>query len=812
MSDKVKANGTGEYTAADIKILEGLEGVRRRPAMYIGDTSVGGMHHLLFEVVDNSVDEAMAGYCDEILIRLNEDGSVSVLDNGRGIPVDIHKEVGVSALEVVLTRLHAGGKFEGKAYKVSGGLHGVGVTVVNALSEWLEAEVYDGAYIWYQRYERGKPQSKVMKKGSTKKRGTKIVFKPDKTIFGETSFNLNLITRRLREISFLIPRLRLTVEDALSGKRETFFSEKGMEDFLSYLNSGKEVLHKPILFKAEEGKVTVEVAMQYTDGYSETFASFVNTINTVEGGTHVSGFRSALTRTLNRYIANEKLQKDVKELTGEDFREGLTAIISLFLPEPQFESQTKIKLGNREVQSIVESIVNAKLSEFLEENPKIAKVIAQKALTAARARLAARRAKELVHRKEALSSGSLPGKLADCSSRDVENTELFIVEGDSAGGTAKMGRDRTFQAILPIRGKILNVEKARMDKVLEHEEIVTIINALGTSIGEEDFDLMKLRYSKVIIMTDADVDGSHIRTLLMTFFWRHLRKLIESGKLYIAQPPLYCFRSGKKEKYLHSEEQLKSMLVEAGIEAVTVSRLPSGELIDKAELKEALMLVGERKRYEKQLARIGFDLPQYLLKYDPQKKMLPLYWARTRSGETHLLFNDDEFEKLEESVSKSLNKLEIETADLEDVEIQTEADIFYLEFRYRAELQRKLESALSAGFAIEDLFGDKEHSERFKIIHQNLTETASSIEELFDIVRRIGAKGVDIQRYKGLGEMNATQLWETTMDPKRRVLLRVTIEDAAEAERMFSILMGNSVEPRKEFIERFALDVHNLDI
>jgi len=802
-----------EYTADSIKVLEGLEGVRRRPAMYIGDTSTGGMNHLLFEVIDNAVDEAMAGFCNEIVIRLNEDGSASVLDNGRGIPVGTHKELGISALEVVMTRLHAGGKFEGKAYKVSGGLHGVGVTVVNALSEWLEVEVQDGNYIWYQRYAYGKPQTKVLKKGITKKTGTKVVFKPDTQIFKDASFNYNQIARRAREISFLIPNLKITLEDSLSGKKETFVSERGLIDFLAYLNSGKEVLHEePIIFKSEQDNVSVEVAMQYTDSYSETVVSFVNTINTIEGGTHISGFRSALTRTLNKYIIKEKLQKDVKELSGEDFREGLTAIINLMLPNPEFESQTKIKLGNRAVHSIVESIVSDKLSEFLEENPKVARVIAQKALTAARARIAARRAKELVHRKEALSSGSLPGKLADCSSRDVENTELFIVEGDSAGGTAKMGRDRQFQAILPIRGKILNVEKARTDKVLEHEEIVTIVSAVGAGIGEEDFDLSKLRYSKVIIMTDADVDGSHIRTLLMTFFYRHLRKLVEAGRLYIAQPPLYCLRSGKKEIYLHSEEQLKRALIEAGCEASSVFYLPKEKPIDKSALKNALFLVSERKRYEKQLLRVGMELPQYLSKYDPKRKLLPLYWTKTRLGDTNLLFSDEEFERLEESLAKKLDKQELEICDIEDIEVSSEADIYYLEFRYRTELQQHLQTVISAGFAIEDLFGDKELTERFKITNQNLTETAASLEELFETVRRIGAKGVDIQRYKGLGEMNAEQLWRTTMDPERRVLLKVTIEDAAEAERMFSILMGTNVEPRRDFIERFALDVHNLDI
>ena len=806
-----------EYTADDIKVLEGLEGVRRRPAMYIGDTSAGGMHHLLFEVIDNSVDEAMAGYCTEIYIRLNEDGSVTVSDNGRGIPVGKHKGTGISALEVVLTRLHAGGKFERKAYQVSGGLHGVGLSVVNALSEVLEAEVHDGKYAWHQRYVRGKPQTKVIKKGLSKKKGTKIVFKPDTSIFGDTSFNFSTIERRIREITFLIPKLRIVLEDALSEKKETFFSNKGLPDFLDYLNTGKQVLHsKPILIKKEVNGTFVEVAIQYNDGYSETIASFVNTINTVEGGTHVSGLRAALTRTLNRYISKERIRKDIRNLTGEDFREGLTAIISVRMPDPQFESQTKIKLGNREVQSIVESVVNEQLMEFLEENPRIAKTIVQKAVTAARARIAARRAKALVHRKEALHSGSLPGKLADCSSRDVEATELFIVEGDSAGGTAKMGRDRRFQAILPIRGKILNVEKARMEKILHHDEISTIISALGTGVGTDtdstDFDIERLRYSKVIIMTDADVDGSHIRTLLMTFFYRHMRQLIENGKLYIAQPPLYRFRRGKKEIYLHSDEELKGHLIKTGVESSVVYRLPGEMQIPRNILKEALILVSGRERYERQLARIGMNLPEYLQKFNESLGVLPLYWARVRTGVTRFLYDDKEFENLKSAVAKELGKDEVQTADIEDISAPEDADIFFLEFRYRYELERRLKRIAKAGLAVEDLFGGDEWRERFRIEHQNTSEKVVSVEELFNTIRRIGAKGVEIQRYKGLGEMNADQLWKTTMDPENRVLLRVTLEDAAEADRLFSVLMGSNVEPRKEFIEHHALEVRNIDV
>lgn len=806
-----------KYTADDIKVLEGLEGVRRRPAMYIGDTSTTGMHHLLFEIVDNSVDEAMAGYCDRIFIRLNEDGSATVADNGRGIPIGRHKDTGLSALEVVLTRLHAGGKFEKKAYQVSGGLHGVGLSVVNALSEILEVEVYDGKNAWYQRYVRGKPQTKVVKKGVVSRRGTKIVFKPDTTIFGETKFLFSAIERRVREITFLIPGLRITVEDSISGRKETYFSKKGLSDFLNYLNSGKQVIHsKPILIRGETRGILVEVAIQYNDGYTETIASFVNTINTVEGGTHVSGLRAALTRALNRYILKERPQRGVKSLIGEDFREGLTAVISVRMPEPQFESQTKIKLGNREVQSIVDSIVNEQLSEYLEENPKVAKVIVQKALTAAQARIAARRAKELIHRKEVFHSGVLPSKLADCSSRDVESTELFIVEGDSAGGTAKMGRDRRFQAVLPIRGKILNVEKARINKILAHDEISTIISALGTGIGtgaeETDFDIKKLRYSKVIIMTDADVDGSHIRTLLMTFFYRHMRQLIEHGNLYIAQPPLYRFRRGKYEKYIYSDEELKRMLIENGVEVSSVFRLPEETPVPKKALKEALFFIGERERYERQLLRIGMELSDYLRKFDGRLNALPLYWAKTRKGEIHFLYDDKALEDLKASVAGELGGEEVTVVDVEDISAPQDADIFFLEFRYGFELARRLKKLVKYGFAVEDLFGKREWGERFRIEHQNASERVSSIKEMFDIVRRIGAKGVEIQRYKGLGEMNADQLWKTAMDPENRVLLRVTLEDAAEADRIFSVLMGTNVEPRREFIERYALDVRNIDI
>ena len=800
------------YTADSIKVLEGLEGVRRRPAMYIGDTSRGGLHHLIFEVVDNSVDEAMAGYCTEIVVRLREDGSVVVSDNGRGIPVDIHKETGLPALEVVMTRLHAGGKFDHKAYRVSGGLHGVGVSVVNAVSEWLEAEVYTGKDAWFQRYERGKPVTKVLRRGRSRRRGTKIVFKPDPQIFEETTFSFDLVARRMREIAFLNPQLTITVVQDDPPKKEVYHYAGGLVDFVKYLNTGKQVLHKDVIhISGVQRDMRVELALQYHDGFTETIDSFVNTINTTEGGTHVSGLRAGLTRTLNRYMRKEGMLKKEKSLSGEDFREGLTAVLAVWMPDPQFESQTKIKLGNRDIQGFVESVVSEKLMEYLEEHPSTAKVIAQKALMTARAREAAKKARELVTRKEALFSGNLPAKLADCSSRDREATELFLVEGESAGGTAKMGRDRRFQAILPLRGKILNVEKARLDRVLAHDEIRTIIQALGTGIGREDFDISRLRYSKIILMTDADVDGSHIRTLLLTFFYRHLIDLVKNGHVFIAQPPLYRIKRGKKEAYLHSDEEMKKMLVSFGADEVTVKRLSDDSVYSGRRLNRILNIIAELERFERPLRRLGLTLRDYIANWDAQRKRIPKYWARIKGREPLLLYDAEELDAIRDEIAQQLGR-DVEVASLDDVTPDAELDMVYQEIHESSEIAARLIDLAKESVDSAEIFPDMEQTERFEVASKKETRRVCAFMDVFEFVREVGTRGVDIQRYKGLGEMNAGQLWETTMNPETRTLLRVRVEDAAEADRIFTILMGPGVEARREFLERYALDVRRLDI
>jgi len=629
------------YGAEDIQVLEGLEAVRRRPGMYIGSTSARGLHHLVYEVVDNSIDEAMAGYCDRIEVVLNQDGSVTVIDNGRGIPVDIHPKVGLPAVQVALTMLHAGGKFGGGGYKVSGGLHGVGVSVVNALSEWLEVEVRRDGYVYHQKYKRGVPVTDLKIIGKAKSTGTKVTFKPDHEIFEELTFNHETLAQRLRELSFLNMGIKIILRDKRNDNNsETVFQhDGGIRDYVKYLNKNKTPLHsKPIYFQKQKDNVLVEVALQYTDAYVESIYSYANNINTIDGGTHEAGFKAALTRVINDYGRKYNLLKNgTNNLSGEDIREGLTAIISVKVPDPQFEGQTKTKLGNSEVRSIVDNVIGEGLSTFLEENPQVARRILEKAITAARAREAARKARELTRRKSALENSTLPGKLADCSDRDPSVSELYLVEGDSAGGSAKQGRDRRFQAVLPLRGKILNVEKARLDRILGNEEIRAMITALGTGIGDE-FDISKARYHKLILMSDADIDGAHIRTLLLTFFYRYMRPLIEAGYVFIAQPPLYRVKKGKLEKYVYSDKELDELLKE------------------------------------------------------------------------------------------------------------------------------------------------------------------------------IGREGVSIQRYKGLGEMNAEQLWETTMDPETRTVMQVNLEDAVEAEATFSMLMGDRVEPRREFIQENARAVRNLDV
>jgi DNA gyrase subunit B len=814
--NKPKKTGTAtesriSYTAKDIKILDGLEGVRRRPAMYIGDTSTGGLHHLVYEVVDNAVDEALAGECTQINIRINSDGSVSVTDDGRGIPVDIHKQTKKSALEVVMTKLHAGGKFDRKVYKVSGGLHGVGVSVVNALSEWLEVEVFQDGQIWHQEYERGKPKSKVVKRGKTKRRGTKVVFKPDPEIFEEAELNFDSIAKRMRELAFLNAGITINMSDERTSKEEKFCYKDGIKAFVRYLNQNKRPLHRDIIHvKTSQGDVSIELGLQYNDGYSETLLSFVNTINTIEGGTHVSGLRSALTRTLNRYVRKEKLIKDKRTPSGDDFREGLVVVLTVNLPEPQFESQTKIRLGNREVQGIVESLVGDSLSSYLEENPSIARAIAKKAVIAMRAREAARKAKELVQRRDSLISSNLPGKLADCSSRDAQTTEIYLVEGDSAGGTAKMGRDRRFQAILPLGGKILNVEKARIDKVLAHEEIRIIVQALGTGIGD-DFSLEKLRYGKIILMTDADVDGSHIRTLLLTFFFRQLKQLVDNGYIYIAQPPLYRIRHKSRERYVQTDRDMKKHLLELGAERITLAIEGTRKKLEGARLKKFLELLASIESETRGLARKGVSIAEFVSLRD-EKRGFPKYKVSTGEGDKYL-YSDKEFEAFRKRKEREKGD-EVDVVEDEDVEQEEGADIVILEFRERSALERLFGQLSKMGFEPiaysepEDPLAPpvvalKANGEKIEI---------RFLQNVLEAVRKLGSKGLDIQRYKGLGEMNPKQLWETTMDPERRQLLQVTGSQSADAEEIFSKLMGPNVAPRRKFIEENALDVRNLDI
>lgn len=809
-SGEPRAEGT--YTARDIKVLEGLEGVRRRPAMYIGDTSKGGLHHMVYEVVDNAIDEALAGHCTKINVRIDINGSVSVTDNGRGIPIGIHQRTGKSALEVVMTKLHAGGKFDRKAYRVSGGLHGVGVSVVNALSERMEVEVFQKGEIWYQAYERGAPKGKVKKRGRTKRRGTKVVFKPDREIFGDAEINYETVANRMRELAFVSAGVEINLVDERSEKEEKFLYKDGIKAFVKYLNQNKRPLHRDVIhFKAQQDNVSVELGLQYNNGYSETLLSFVNTINTTEGGTHVSGFRAALTRTLNRYLRKEKLTKDGKTPGGDDFREGLIVVLAVNVPEPQFESQTKIKLGNREVQGIVESIVNDRLGSYLEETPSTARAIGRKAITAMRAREAARKAKQLVQRRDALISSNLPGKLADCSSRDAASTELFLVEGDSAGGTAKMGRDRRFQAILPLGGKILNVEKARVDKVLAHEEIRTIVQALGTGIGKDDFDPSKLRYDKIILMTDADVDGSHIRALLLTFFFRQMKELVVENHLYIAQPPLYRIRRKGRERYVQTDKEMKTHLLTLGAEGAVLSVKGSRKKLEGARLRKLLDALASIEGEARSLARKGMTIEEYIA-LRQEKKGFPLY--RVSIGHEHeYLYSDGEFERFKKRKEREKGR-EVEVVEDEDIELKEEADLVILEFRERDALERLFRELARMGF-LPAMYPEPENPLAPPIA--TLTADGESIpisylQSVLETVRKLGSKGLDIQRYKGLGEMNPKQLWETTMDPARRQLLKVTGAQGPKVEETFSTLMGPNVAPRRRFIEENALDVRNLDV
>ncbi len=810
---------TEKYDATSIKVLEGIEAVRKRPAMYIGDISEKGLHHLIEEVVCNSVDEAMGGFCNNITVKLNIDGSVMVLDDGRGIPVDEHVEMKKPALEVVMTTLHAGGKFDGKSYKVSGGLHGVGISVVNALSEWLEVEVRRNGHMYVQRYEAGETKTELEERGVTKKRGTKIIFKPDGTIFETVEISYDIVKKRIRELAFLNKGLCINIIDEKTDAEETIKNEGGIKIFVQEMNNGKELVHKDVIyFEGKEKDIVVECAIQYNDGYNESVLSFANNINTMEGGTHLSGFRTALTRTWNAYAKNAKLLKDSKVPTGDDYREGLAAIISVKVPEPQFEGQTKTKLGNRDVQGLVEALANDNLGTYCEENPKSAKAIVNKALEASRAREAARKARELTRRKGALSGLDLPGKLADCSSDDVETTELFIVEGISAGGTAKQGRDRRNQAILPLKGVILNVEKARVEKMLNNEEIRTLISAIGTGIGVDEFDAEKLRYGKIVIMTDADVDGAHIRTLLLTFFFRQMPELIDKGNIFIAQPPLYKIKRKKRQSYVYGDKELQESLINMGAEDAVIKtcdkepRQLSGE-----RLKKFLGLLEKMEEYnwhfakKKGQSKKGLTFQEFLGRR--HEGNYPMYKA-LYNGDEKYIYSDEELSQLvKQQQEKKGNGVEIEDVN-EEKSTGSKDAIEIQEFHESGEIEKTVGMIESEGFNAEDFFkgNAEEATPRAKLIYEETEQDIYSLDELLQHIIEVGKKGIDIQRYKGLGEMNAEELAVTTMNSTSRTLLRVKIEDAIKADETFRILSGKDVKQRREYIETHALDVKNLDI
>jgi DNA gyrase subunit B len=790
------------YDSSSIQVLEGLEAVRRRPAMYIGDTAEKGLHHCVFEVVDNSIDEALAGSCKSIDVSINADGSVSVTDDGRGIPVDVHPTEGVPAVEVIMCKLHAGGKFDKGSYKVSGGLHGVGVSCVNALSEWLDVEISRNDKVYSQTFRRGDKATELTVTGTSERTGTKVTFKPDGQIFEVLEFSYEILSRRLREVAFLMGKIgvRITLREEATGRSDEYWYPNGLEDFIRFLNDNKEPIHPRILVVEAElpdshgAPVQVECALQYNDGYREDVYCFANNINTTEGGTHLSGFRSGLTRVLNSFAKKESLLKPNEVApSGEDFREGLAAVISVKLAEPQFESQTKIKLGNREVEGLVASIVNDKLGTILEQNPAIGKAILGKALLAARAREAARKQRDLVRRKGALASGNLPGKLADCQSSVRDETELFLVEGDSAGGTAKSARNRRYQAILPLRGKILNVEKARLDKMLNHEEIQILIQALGTGFGEDEFDLEKLRYGKVIIMTDADVDGSHIRTLLLTFFFRQMHQLIAARRIYIAAPPLYKLGYRKKQRYILDERELKTALLEVGCEHASLSaaddggRTWSGAAL-LALLRQVAVVDALRDRFVEARGLHFRDVLE-AARRDGRAPRLRV----TQPDGRVLLFADRE--ALRAFSAREPAAAAWPASDVHEAEA----------------LEAGLQGLKALGLTAADLLpGPAPH---FRIAHDGQPPVpAADAFAAADALRRAGEQAVDIQRYKGLGEMNAEQLWESTMNPETRMLHPVAMRDQVEADHLFSVLMGPGVEPRREYIEKHALEVRNLDI
>jgi DNA gyrase subunit B len=804
-----------EYGADSITVLEGLEPVRIRPAMYIGDTDIRGLHHLIWEVVDNAMDEALAGHASLCTVTLHSDGSCSVTDDGRGIPVGVIASEGKPAVEVVLTKLHAGGKFNSGAYKVSGGLHGVGVSCVNALAEWLEVEVHQAGKVHSMRFERGDRARELEVTGETDLVGTTIRFKPDPTIFTTTDFDLETVAKRLRELAYLMGTrgVRIELKDERTGEEASHEYPDGLLSFVADVNSNKNTLHDDVIHFVKtvedpddpEIQYEVELALQYTDSYQETIFTFANNINTHGGGTHLAGLRAGLTRTLNNYAKAEKLFKDEKKApSGDDFREGVTGILAIKIPDPQFEGQTKDKLGNREVQGIVESAVSDQFGIYLEEHNQVAKTIVNKAVRAMQAREAARKARELVRRKSALASGNLPGKLADCQSQDLRESEVFLVEGDSAGGSAKMGRDRRNQAILPLKGKILNVERARLDKMLGHSEIQLIISALGCGIAEE-FDAEKLRYGKIIIMTDADVDGSHIRTLLLTFFFRHMSQLIDDGRLYIAQPPLYKVKRKKQERYIITDPELRDYLTELGIGSITVTDTNTGNSWTGDELRTLSDDLARLETLVPKLAPIGVPLPvdEIIASYDGQR--LPTHWSRV--GDVDSFFDSrQELDDHLELQKARLGKEELAIYNGPESECSAEeADLFMANISHQEDLKGVLNAVTGHGLSfmgggawtVESAKGTKECS--------RLREVASEI-------RNAGQGDVEIQRYKGLGEMDADQLWESTMDPTIRSLYKVEMEDALAADNIFTVLMSDGVEARRKYIERHALEATNLDI
>jgi len=855
--------GAGQYRADAITVMRNLEPIRKRPDMFIGDRHQRGLHHLVNEVVDNSIDEAMAGFCTDIIVTVHADGSVSVADNGRGIPVDIHKEEKKPGVEVALGMLHAGAKFDHDSYKVSAGLHGVGVSCVTALSEWLEVEVRRDGGIYRMAFARGRKSKDLKKVGAAKKTGTTVTFKPDREIFEDPTFKFEVLESRLRELAYLNEGLHIRLVDERDNREAEFRFKEGIRAFVKHLNEGKEVVHRDIIYYRqldETTRIEVEVAMQYNDGYSENILCFANNINTIDGGTHLSGLKSALTRTLNFYAKKQELLKGDSPPSGDDLREGLTAVIAVKVPDPQFEAQTKVKLSNTDVGTIVETVTNEKFGQYLEENPGTAKRIITKAVQAMTARDAARKARDLVRRKGALASGSLPGKLADCSERDPALSEVFLVEGDSAGGSAKQGRDRRTQAILPLRGKILNVEKARIDKMLAHEEIATIISALGTGIGTDDFNLAGARYHKVIIMTDADVDGSHIRTLLLTFFYRQMKELVEHGYVYVAQPPLYRVRRKGREYYVQSDREMKMTLLKQGVDGaalrinpepgarrkppddITGAKLEELALIltDAEELVRAIerrgitwdqFLAGRNKagEFPSWAARIGIEMRLFHTEADARKAIAAAHPKPAEAKDADEADSGKIFTSRDRKVAQAPGdapsrdrKVAGIPADAEQPpeEPMPEQELPEPEELYGAkELNKMARKLESRGLDLADWHaearqeaGEEKPYTKFTVVADGDTADVPRVSMILPTIRRLGQKGMDIQRFKGLGEMNAEQLWETTMDPARRVLKQILIEDAAEAEHIFSVLMGPAVEPRREFIETHALEARNLDV